>query len=84
MYEGTNTPIRVYWFNDRIERSAVRAAPTGMLPVKNFGQPGITDYRNPNIADVMKTFGFVQSFGRGIATTRRLMESAERQPARSF
>ena len=72
VYEGTNTPIRVYWFNDRIEISSP-GGPYGNVTCENFGQPGITDYRNPNIADVMKTFGFVQSFGRGIATTRRLM-----------
>jgi len=36
----------------------------------NFGQPGITDYRNPNLATTMKIFGFVQVFGRGIAIAR--------------
>ncbi|WP_428061721.1 ATP-binding protein [Dickeya oryzae] len=34
----------------------------------------MTDYRNPNIADVLKTFGFIQAFGRGIATARREMD----------
>ncbi len=73
VYEGTNTPIRVYWFNDRIEINSP-GGPYGNVTSENFGKPGITDYRNPNIADVMKTFGFVQSFGRGIATARRVME----------
>ncbi len=73
VYEGTNTPIRVYWFNDRIEINSP-GGPYGNVTNENFGRPGITDYRNPNIADIMKTFGFVQSFGRGIATARRVME----------
>jgi ATP-dependent DNA helicase RecG len=73
-YENTNAPIRVYWFNDRIEINSP-GGPYGNVTVENFGRPGITDYRNPNIADVLKTFGFVQAFGRGIATTRRAMEA---------
>lgn len=40
----------------------------------NHGKPGITDYRNPNIGDVLKTCGFIQAFGRGLATARREME----------
>lgn len=71
-YESTNAPIRVYWFNDRIEISSP-GGPYGNVTVENFGKPGITDYRNPNIADVLKTFGFIQAFGRGIAIARRAM-----------
>lgn len=72
-YENTNAPIRIYWFNDRIEITSP-GGPYGNVTSSNFGEPGITDYRNPDIADVMKTFGFVQAFGRGIATARRTME----------
>ncbi len=72
-YESTNAPVRIYWFNDRIEINSP-GGPYGNVTVENFGQPGITDYRNPNIADVLKTFGFIQAFGRGIATTKREME----------
>ena len=71
-YESTNAPVRVYWFNDRIEINSP-GGPYGNVTTKNFGSPGITDYRNPNIADVLKTFGFIQAFGRGIATARKLM-----------
>jgi len=38
-----------------------------IVPLENFGQPGITDYRNPHLAEVMKNFGFVQRFGIPIA-----------------
>ncbi|WP_297475982.1 ATP-binding protein [Ferrovum sp.] len=72
-YESTNAPVRVYWFNDRIEINSP-GGPYGNVTSENFGRPGITDYRNPNIGGVLKTFGFIQAFGRGIATARREME----------
>ena len=79
-YETTNAPIRVYWFNDRVEISSP-GGPYGNVTPENFGNPGITDYRNPNIGDVLKTFGFVQTFGRGIATARKAMkENANPEP----
>ncbi len=72
-YERTNAPIRVYWFSDRIEIYSP-GGPYGNVTEENFGNPGITDYRNPNIADVLKTFGYIQAFGRGIATARRELQ----------
>ncbi len=72
-YEKTNAPVRVYWFNDRIEIHSP-GGPYGNVTDENFGKPGITDYRNPNIADVLKTFGFIQAFGRGIATAQNEMQ----------
>lgn len=78
-YEGTNTPVRVYWFNDRIEITSP-GGPYGSVTCENFGNPGITDYRNPNLASVLKTLGFVQSFGRGIATARKVMKQNGNPP----
>jgi ATP-dependent DNA helicase RecG len=72
-YEGSNAPVRVYWFNDRIEIISP-GGPYGNVTSDNFGQPGITDYRNPNIADALKIYGFIQAFGRGIATAQKEME----------
>ena len=72
-YESTHAPVRVYWFNDRIEINSP-GGPYGNVTTENFGKPGITDYRNPNVADALKTFGFIQAFGRGIATARKEME----------
>ena len=72
-YENTHAPVRVYWFNDRIEINSP-GGPYGNVTPENFGDPGITDYRNPNICDVLKTFGFVQAFGRGIAVAKKAME----------
>ncbi len=68
-YENTNAPVTIYWFNDRIEIHNP-GGPYGRVTCENFGSPGITDYRNPNIGDVLKTYGFVQAFGRGIAIIR--------------
>lgn len=72
-YESTHAPVRVYWFNDRIEIHSP-GGPFGNVTMENFANPGITDYRNPNLCDVLKTFGFVQAFGRGIATAIREMK----------
>jgi len=64
-YEGTNAPIMVYWFDDRIE--IINAGgPYGRVTAENFGKPGFADYRNPNIAETMKVLGFVQRLGVGI------------------
>jgi len=71
-YEGTNAPVRVYWFNDRVEINSP-GGPFGNVSVSNFGKPGITDYRNPNIAEVFKTMGFIQRYGVGIQTAQNSM-----------
>jgi len=68
-YENTNAPVRVYWFDDRIE-IINPGGPFGAVTQENFGQPGITDYRNPNLADAMKVLGYVQRFGIGIQTAK--------------
>jgi ATP-dependent DNA helicase RecG len=68
-YENTNAPVRVYWFDDRIEVSNP-GGPFGAVTRENFGRPGITDYRNPNLADAMRVMGFVQRFGISIQTAR--------------
>ncbi len=60
-------------YNDRNEIHSP-GGPYGNVTAESFGRPGIIDYRNPNIGDVLKTFGYIQAFGRGIATARREME----------
>jgi len=72
-YEGTNAPVRVYWFNDRVEINSP-GGPFGNVTIENFGLPGITDYRNPNIADMLRTLGFVQRYGFGIQTAQDTMK----------
>ena len=74
-YESTNAPVRVSWFDDRIEVMSP-GGPFGTVTAGTFGQHGITDYRNPNLAESMRTLGFVQRFGVGIPTARRLLNEA--------
>lgn len=72
-YEGTNAPVRITWFSDRIEIQNP-GGPFGQVTRQNFGQPGITDYRNPHLAEAMKNLGYVQRFGIGIQIARRELE----------
>ncbi len=78
-YDGTHAPTRVYWFDDRIE-ILNPGGPFGEVTVATFGQPGLTDYRNPNLAEAMRVLGFVQRFGYGIPLTRRLLQENGNPP----
>jgi ATP-dependent DNA helicase RecG len=71
-YESTNAPVRITWFRDRIEVQSP-GGPFGIVGTDNFGAEGLTDYRNPGLAEVMKNLGYVQRFGMGIPIARRLM-----------
>jgi ATP-dependent DNA helicase RecG len=47
---------------------------------QNFGQPGITDYRNPNLAEVLKNLGYVQRFGVGISIAQKELQKNGNPP----
>ena len=70
-YEGTNTPIRVYWYSDRVE-IANPGGLYGRMTRENFGK-GDTDYRNPLLAEIMHNLGFAQRFGLGVPLARKLL-----------
>ncbi|MBM4323503.1 MAG: transcriptional regulator [Deltaproteobacteria bacterium] len=78
-YEGTNAPVRINWFSDRIEILSP-GGPYGQVTRSNFGNPGITDYRNPHLAEAMKNLGYVQRFGVGIQLARRELEKNGNPP----
>jgi ATP-dependent DNA helicase RecG len=78
-YEGTNAPVRLYWFSDRIEVLSP-GGPYGQVTIENFGQPGIADYRNRTLAEILNRLGFVQKFGLGIAATRDAMKKNGNPP----
>ena len=63
-YEGTHTPVRVYWYADRVEIASPGGLYGRMTP-ENIGL-GDTDYRNPLLAEIMANLGFAQRFGQGI------------------
>lgn len=78
-YDGTNAPVRVYWFNDRIEIHSPGGL-YGQVTRENFGNPGITDYRNPHLAEAMKNLGYVQRFGMGLEIARNELEKNGNPP----
>ena len=79
-YEAANAPVHVRWFDDRIEVISP-GGPFGRVNASNFGSAGAVDYRNPNLAEALRTLGFVQRFGVGIATAQRLLSEAGHPPA---
>ena len=79
-YEATNAPVRVTWFDDRVEIMSPGGA-YGSVTAENFGQPGVADYRNPSLADAMRVLGLVQRFGVGIDIARTaLRRNAQPEP----
>lgn len=75
--EGTHAPVRLQWFDDRVEVSNP-GGPFGVVTSRNYATTN--DYRNPVLATAMKTLGLVNRFGRGIARTTRLMQSNGNPP----
>ena len=79
-YEGTNTQVLAYWFDDRIEIISP-GAPYGGITAETLGQPGFVAYRNLNLSEAMRVLGLVQQFGGGIATaTRELVANGQPPP----
>lgn len=78
-YEGTHAPVRVHWFSDRVSVWSPGGL-YGQVNKENFGT-GVTDYRNPLVAEVMHHLGFAQRFGMGIPLARkRLAENGNPPP----
>jgi ATP-dependent DNA helicase RecG len=78
-YEMTNSPVRIVWYNDRVEIHSP-GGPFGIVTPKNFGEPNVTDYRNPAIADAMNTLGIVERFGFGIQAARESCATNQNPP----
>ena len=78
-YIGSNAPVRIAWFNDRIEIVSP-GGPYGLAAGGAFGEPGVCDYRNPGLAGALKDLGFVQRFGAGIPTIRSAMAANGNPP----
>ena len=78
-YEGTNSPVRVYWFDDRIE-IINPGGPYGSITAQNFGQAGLADYRNPQLAAAFKVLGYAQRFGAGITLARESLKKNGNPP----
>lgn len=78
-YDGTNAPILIYWFSDRVEIHNP-GGPYGRVNQHNFGEPGLTDYRNPHLAEAMKNLNYARCSGLGIALTRKALEDNGNPP----
>ena len=80
-YEATNSPVQVAWFTDCVEIISP-GGPYGDVSTERFGEPGLLDYRNPNLADAMRVSGLVQRYGVGIPRARReLRANNQEEPA---
>jgi ATP-dependent DNA helicase RecG len=78
-YENTNAPVRLHWYEDRIEIVSP-GGPFDLVSKENFGTPGATDYRNPGIATALKNLGFVQKFGAGIPLAQKTLQDNGNPP----
>lgn len=71
-YEGTNAPVRITWFDDRVEITSP-GGPFGTVTIQTFGRPGYADYRNAALAEAMRTLDLVQRFGVGIPSAQQAL-----------
>lgn len=71
-YWGGNAPVRLYVFRDRIEIWNP-GGPYGSVRRETFERGGVTAYRNPVVAEALKTLGFAQQFGFGIPFAREAL-----------
>jgi ATP-dependent DNA helicase RecG len=69
-YQSTS-PVRLYQFTNRFEIQSPGGL-YGDASRENF--PRVNAYRNPILAEVMKTLGYINHFGRGIARARKVCQ----------
>lgn len=82
-YESTNSPSRIYWYDDRIEIQSPGGLYGNVTPTNIHD--GVTDYRNPLVAEIMHHLGFAQRFGLGIQLAKAsLQENGNTPPEFSF
>ena len=74
----SNSPIRFYAFSDHIEIQSPGGL-YGEATPENF--PTRNSYRNPIIAEAMKSLGFVNRFGYGVQRAQALLSQNGNPPA---
>ncbi|MGD0227160.1 MAG: ATP-binding protein [Terriglobia bacterium] len=77
-YEATNAPVRISWFEDRIEIQNPGGL-YGQVTPENYER--VSDYRNPVIAEVLKALGYVERFGTGITRANSALKANNNPPA---
>lgn len=78
-YEKSNTPVRISWFREHLQISSPGSV-YGEVTKENFGKPDAVSYRNPTIAEAMKSQRFMERFGMGIAMARKALEDNGNPP----
>ena len=76
-YEAT-APIRFYWYSDRVEIQSPGGL-YGEATPENF--PRQTAYRNPVVAEAMKSLGYVNKYGRGVIRAQEALSKNGNPPA---
>lgn len=73
----SNTPVRFYWFDDRIEIQS----PGGLYgEVTPATLKHASSYRNPVVAECMKSLGYVNRFGYGVQRAEALLQQNGNPP----
>jgi ATP-dependent DNA helicase RecG len=75
---ASTAPLRITWFEDRLEIQSPGGL-YGEASVTNF--PRQTSYRNPVIAEAMKTLGYVNRYGRGVLRAQDALATNGSPPA---
>jgi len=77
-YDSSTMPVKVYWYSNRIEI---------MNPGGLFGEVNpdtiwrnVTAYRNPLLAEGLKSLGVVERFGYGLMLARRAVQANGNPP----
>lgn len=77
LYEGTNAPGRIEWYDDRIELSN----PGGPFGRASEGELGDhSDDRNPLLTQGLVGMGYVEQLGRGIRRVKKLLAANANPP----
>jgi ATP-dependent DNA helicase RecG len=71
-YETSHAPVKVYWFNDRIEFHNSGGLYGDVTPETIWRHATI--YRNPLIAEGLKALGYVERFGLGLELAQKSLK----------
>jgi ATP-dependent DNA helicase RecG len=71
-YNGSNTPVKVYWFSDRIEIHSPGGLYGEVTPETIWRN--VTSYRNPLLAEGMKVLRLVERFGFGLTKAKAAID----------
>lgn len=75
---ASTAPLRILWLDDRLEIQSPGGL-YGEASPENF--PGQTSYRNPVVAEALKTLGYVNRYGLGVLRAQAALEKNGSPPA---